>query len=406
MGNLIQIILAAIKAKITPIWTKIKLFTNWNFLKTRVFTKIRQWFVQLFGIKPKDKKDYYSVGRWLISRKLCISVAILLGVLGLYYLVFVNPPSIFISAEDGFKTYSYDSIPLRFADGKVRIKAKSGYVAFEGDVTSGEVKGKGTLYRQNGSKVYEGDFSGNRFNGKGTRYFPDEQVQYIGEFEDNLYCGNGKLFRANGNLEYEGEFLSGLKNGAGVLYDYVGNPIFTGNFSMDALIYSEFLGINSGDVFKLYTGSRNIYMDDKYLAVHLKDIDCMYYGFVDSDTLSGEVAVEGLYVLHDYLKYNGIDYNNVFQIQDVLGEAKYQGNTYLLMPEAVTVFLLKQKGAVFNGDPDVRLRRTMDDVISVESFDRSYSSYIYSFVKDGIRYTFFCNDRSGGFYSYLIELDR
>lgn len=404
MGNLIQILLASIKAKITPIWTKIKLFTNWNFLKTRVFTKIRQGFILLFGIKPKDKSDYFGVGRWLISKKLCFSIAIVLGLLSLYYLVFVNPPSIFLSASDGIKTYSYNSLPLRFKDGTVRIKAKSGYVAYEGEVKSGEVVGKGTLFDKNGKRVYEGAFSGNKFNGKGILFYPDEQIHYSGEFTDNLFNGSGKLYRENGSLEYDGEFFSGMKNGEGILFDKVGNQIFTGNFSMDSLMYTDLLGISTGNVFEQYTGSREVYMDDRYMAVNLKDIDCLFYGYMDSNTLSGEVPVEGLYVLDTQIKYNGTSYDNIFNLQDAWDAPVYQGNTYILMPEAVVISLMNQKGVAFTGDPDCRCTRTLDDVITVDSFNSNYSVYIYSFVNDGIRYTFFCKDKSGSFYTYLMEL--
>ena len=50
MGNLFQVLINALKAKIIPIWTRIKLWTNISFIRTKVFTKIRILFSELFNI--------------------------------------------------------------------------------------------------------------------------------------------------------------------------------------------------------------------------------------------------------------------------------------------------------------------------------------------------------------------
>lgn len=403
MKNLFQVLLSSIKAKITPIWTKIKLFTNWNFLKTRVFTKIRQLFTNLFSIKPKTKNDYYTIGRWMIGKKLCLSIAIVLGLLGLYYLIFVNPPSFLISTTDGIKTYKYNSIPLRFASGKVRIKAQSGYIAYEGDVDSGKVTGKGTLTNSEGTTVYTGDFLDNKYNGTGILYYENGQLHYKGEFKDNIFNGVGSQYRENAIIEYEGDFVNGLRDGSGILYDSTGTQVYTGHFSKNELVYQDLLGINTGDVFKSYTGSRDVYLNDDYFVTHLKDIDAAFYGRLDSNTLSGEIPVEGIYVLKGSLNYNGKEYKNVYEAQEVFGTPEYEGNSYILLPEAVVIHLMNKQGFTFYGEPGGEYDYAFDDVIRVNSFDDDYAIYLYTYVNSGIRYSFFCNDRSGDFYAYLIE---
>ena len=70
--NLFRVLLASIKAKVTPFVTKVKMWTSWNFIRTRVITKIRDFLTSLLDVKPRHKKDYYSVFGWLVSRRLAM----------------------------------------------------------------------------------------------------------------------------------------------------------------------------------------------------------------------------------------------------------------------------------------------------------------------------------------------
>ena len=47
--------------------------------------------------------------------------------------------------------------------------------------------------------------------------------------------------------------------------------------------------------------------------------------------------------------------------------------------------------------------RSLDDVITVDSFDKSYEVYLYSFEKGGLRYDFVTMDPDGGFAFYSIN---
>ena len=182
MNDLFNVLISTIKAKITPLWTKLKYWTSWSYIHSRILTKARQLLSGLFSIKPRNKHDYFPILGFLVSRKLAFSVVIIVGLLCLYYLFFINPPSRLASGmEDGLRVYDYDSIPLRFVNDQVRIRAKSGYTAYEGAVERGYASGYGTLYSQDGQRVYEGQFAQNKYEGTGTLYYPSGQPRYFGE---------------------------------------------------------------------------------------------------------------------------------------------------------------------------------------------------------------------------------
>ena len=210
--NLFRVLLASAKAKITPFVTKVKMWTSWNFIRTRGISKIRDFFTALLDVRPRHKRDYYSVFGWLVSKRLAMAVLVVIGVLSIYYLYSIHSTLTSARAE-GIKTYDYDSVMLRFADEKVRIRGKSGYLAYEGDVKGGAVTGYGTLYNPAGTVVYQGNFDMNMYQGNGTRYYDSGILMYSGNFQENLFDGNGKLYRENGSLAYEGEFALGRVRG-------------------------------------------------------------------------------------------------------------------------------------------------------------------------------------------------
>ena len=403
LNSLFQGFINAIKAKITPIWTKIRLLFNPSYLKGEVLRRLIQYFRNLTDIRPKDKHDYYSVFGWLISKRLAFLIVITIGMLSAFYMTVVQPISVFSSSENGVKTYRYDSIPLRFTDGKVKILAKSEYVAYEGDVKAGAANGMGILYRKDGSVVYEGQFENSEFHGQGTSYFPNGQVQYVGAFQHNIYSGQGKLHRENGSLEYEGAFIDGKKEGAGILYDSGNNKTYVGNFIQGELLYSDFLGKSTAEANDIYLGDRVVYIDEEYFVVEMTDIDAVYYGMQAKENIQDEVVIEGVYVLKNALVHGGKELKNIAEIKAVMGESIYEGNTYVIMPEAVAIHIMNRSG---EGEfPEIigSWEYYFTDAVNVSDFDDGYILYIYTYVYDGMRYTFFCNDRSGEFSMYSIE---
>lgn len=403
MNSLFQGFINALKAKITPVWTKIRLLTSPSYLKGEVLRRMIQYFRELTDIRPKDKHDYYGLFGWLVSKRLAFLVVITIGMLSAFYITIVQPLSTFTSSENGIKTYDYDSIPLRFTEGSVKILAKSKYVAYEGQVKDGLANGMGILYRKDGSMVYEGQFENSEFHGTGTSYYPSGQVQYVGAFQHNIYSGEGKLYRENGTLEYQGSFLDGKKEGEGTLYDSGNNKVYVGNFSNGNLQYSDFLGKNTAEANSMYVGDKTIFTNEEYFVVEMSDIDALYYGMQNEENIQDEVVIEGVYVLKDTFAYGGKELENVAEIKQIMGETIYEGNTYVIMPEAVAVHIMNRTG---DGDfPNIigDFEYFLTDAVNVNDYDEGYTLYIYTFVQDGMRYTFFCNDRSGEFSMYSIE---
>lgn len=398
--NLLQVLITAFKARITPIVTKLRLWTSWSYIRTQVITRIRNFFTSILNVKPRHKKDYYEILGWLVSKRLAFAVLMAVGVLSIYYLSSINNIEKSVQTE-GVKTYSYNSILLRFASGKVRISGKSGYLAYEGEVDGGAVTGFGTLYNPQGIVVYQGNFDNNMYQGTGVRYYDDGTLCYTGEFTRNEFDGSGKLFRESGSLVYDGEFSLGKKEGKGILYDAGGNQIYSGSFSQDELLYSDLLGKTVSEVAQAYTGTRILYENDDDFAVVLEDIGAMYLGQDNSQRLSDEMTVEQVVVLKNSFLTGSTACTTIAELKQYFGKASYEGNSDVTMPEAVAINQLASGigGTVIEMD----ITSVYEDYIQVNDWNDSYVVYLYSFTRDGLVYTFVCEDRDGGFFFYTIE---
>lgn len=402
MRQLLTTLINAIKAKITPIWTKIKLYTSKTYLQTVFLSKIRSFFSRHFDLKPKDKKDYYSIGHWLVSKRFAFAAVIVIGVLSLFYIFVINPPAIFSSGEDAIPTYAYNSIPLRFTEGKVRIKAKSGYIAYEGSVDGGKATGFGTLFDKEGDTVYAGEFEKSKFNGLGKMYYPGDLLKYDGEFKENAFEGEGTLYRENGSVEYKGMFSKNLKNGEGKLYDESSSQVYTGNFSQDHLVYSDLLGKSSEEIAECYTGRNKVYMGGSTFAVSMKDIDAVYVGDSDQNNLDETVMVNQIYVLKDTFPIGKKDVDTISDLKAYFKETQYEGNSNVTLSEAVCINELSEKKDVFSGKVEMYTEEPFDDAVQIIGYDINYVLYLYSFEKDGLIYTFYCQDKNQGFSMYSI----
>lgn len=384
-----------------PIMTRFRLLRSSTSRSVFFKNAVVKFFTKHFSVKPRDKDDYFTVWKWLVSRRLVITLLIIIGVVSVYYVTTVNP--VFQRESDGIKSYSYNSVPLRFAKGKVKIKAKSGYVAYIGNVAKGQVKGDGTLYNKDGGLVYTGAFAQNQYNGNGTLYYPEGLVCYEGEFKDNQYNGTGTLYRRNGSKEYTGDFKNGMKDGEGILYNVGSNQVFSGNFSKDCIMYSDFLGKATQDITGMYTGERTIYQDDDWFAVSMNDIDAIYCAKKQEETLDQENMIESIYILSDTFLYRGHVYTGISEIEHAVENLSYDGNSYLTMPEAVAIKKIHSKRDSNFEDVEINTEEIYSDVITVNNYESDYYVYLYSFIDSGIQYTFFCADRYGNFDFYLME---
>lgn len=404
-NNLLSVLLATAKAKITPLVSKIRLWTSWNFIRTRLIAGIRNFFSSILNIKPRHKRDYYEVFGWLISRRLIFATMLVLGLVSIFYLFMLRQSFFVKEVNIGIPTYSYDSVFLRFSKGRVKIKGESGYLAYEGNVEKGRVNGFGTLYSPQGDVVYQGNFENNQYQGTGTSYYPGGIQTYVGNFEQNEYHGKGKLYRENGSLHYDGDFVRGVREGIGKLYDNGNNLIYQGSFQANEVLYSELLKKDVGQVGEYYAGDRQVYEAQEELVVLMEDIEAMYLAKSNNESLDDSNRIEKILVLKDTISYGSSTYSSIQDLEQLFEYKIYEGNSSVTLSEAIAI----NKKASLSDSPiqkvSLNTEETFTDYSLVESFDESYIVSIISFYKDGLIYTFVKDGDEQGFLFYTIETE-
>lgn len=327
-------------------------------------------------IVPCHEKDYYRVGRWLVSRKLAFRVAVVTCIACAALILSMMPEGLSQGAK-GYPTYRYDAFLLKFYSGKAEILAESGYTAYIGNIKKGAVQGKGTLYDEEGRTVYAGKFQNGKYHGKGT------------------------LYRKNGAKLYEGEFRKGKKSGEGVLFDGRDSEVFTGQFLNDGIFYETFAGAGTDEASEWYTGKLEMYSADDEICGYMKDIDAAYFGKSAEDEMEGGWTITGLYVLKDFLLTAEGKVQDKKGLDKWFGKAEYAGDTCLELPEVIVCNLLDMKKA-----PALQTENLMKDVLEVTSWDEQWETSVRSYTKDGFRYTFFGTGEDGKFNFYLIEEEK
>lgn len=400
-GRILDALISTLRGKIMAFVNLIRRWTSPTYLQSTFVAKIRAFFSKNFTIKPRDKKDYFTIFIWLVSKRLVFMICIVAGVYGIYYLTAVNP--LIKLNPDGIRTYSYSSIPLRYTTGEVNIKAKSGYIAYTGHVQKGRVIGEGTLFDRDGCVIYDGEFDNNMYNGEGMLYYDNESLRYVGEFADNIFNGKGRLFRKNGSCEYEGEFINGEKHGVGTLFGNNNKMIYNGNFAYDQVMYTDFVGKSTQEVSGMYAGNTNIYSDENDFVVSMSDIDAVYMGDSSITSLDSSMKVDGIYVLKNYFCFQGKKYTSISELKNILDDIEYEGNSNILLAEAVCINEICNTRESLFENVELSTEAVYDDVFKVNDFGSDESIYLYSFSSEGLQYTFFCADKYGRFDFYLIE---
>ena len=404
MNNLLSVLLSTLKARITPIWTKLKYWTSWNFIRSKILTRIRVALTSIFQVKPRDKNDYYSVLGYLVSRRLARAVVVVMGILCLCYFLWVKPiANMADSMHTGDKVYSYNSFFLRFTEGPVKIKAKSGYVAYDGNVEKGYVTGQGRLFDETGGLVYTGNFENIEYSGQGTLYYPIGQIKYEGEFQKNAFNGAGTLYRENGTKQYEGAFAEGVYEGEGTLYNPSEVAVFHGNFHHGELLYAQLLQKTPSEIAEYYTGTMLLYQKDTESVVFLEDIDAFYATTTEHNSMESEDKVGSIYVGKKEFVYGDRKMTSIQEICEVLGQPVFEGNSYVTFPEAVGIRVLKEKGMEIPVEIQMETSQIFDEVSTVDSYTEDALVYLYVFEADDITYTFFTADRAGDFFLYQLE---
>lgn len=407
-NNIFSALLNSIKARFTPFITRIRMFFTWSFLQARIVSRIRIFFQSIFNVKPRHKKDYYTFGRWMVSKRLCFAIVIVSGTLALIYIYFAHINQYIQTQDHSIKTYSYNSVLLKFAKGTVRIKGKSGYLAYEGDVKSGACEGPGKLFNPQGTMVYDGNFLNSKYEELGRRYYDDGTLWYNGNFHENLFSGEGKLYRKNASLEYTGEFLMNMKEGEGTLYDDSHNTLFSGRFTHDEIMYSDLLGKTASEMAEAYRGKMTMYGTSEERVRYMPDIDALTVEYGDPESVDAEYSVDMVYVLKDEFRVGNGIINSVTGLTQVLGTPTYEGTGRAILGELLAINKLNEKSdaVVLNGPAEIELNKVYTEYEEVESYQQDYEVYLHSYLRDGLIYTFVGEQGSDNFaFYYIIRQD-
>ena len=423
------------KALITVVTTKltrplvcIRRFTSPQYVMGWVVQKFRDLVGGLLDFRPRHNKDYDTFGRWMVSRRLVNAILIPGGIICLLYLFWLRP----IGAEgEGvqIKTYRYSAIPLRLARGRVRILAKKGFIAYEGEVSKGYVCGEGILYGEDGQVIYEGEFDRNRYHGTGTLYFDSGRIKYSGSFADNrfegegvqywengaklyegsfsgnLFEGNGMQYRESGVKLYEGGFSQGMKDGEGALYNASGNMVFSGRFHLDDIVYAQLLGRTAQDIQELYAGEQIVYRNGQAdeNAVWLREIDALCFAKDNETSLSDSLKYDMVCVTKDAFGYGGKILHTIEELTEAVGPPVYEGNSYVTFPEAVAIDILQKRGKAMGIKTGIEMMSVFDEVNMVGAYAADAVVYLHAYWIGEKTYTFVSEGKTGAFFLYEIE---
>lgn len=365
--------------------------------------KAKETVKKLLDLRPENEDDYYSIGGFLVSRKLAFVLALAVAVIcALFAASFI--PDIAKEETGVYRVYKYNSVGLKFISDKVRILGKSGYMAYTGDVDKGEVTGEGTLYSPDGHVVYSGSFDNNMYNGSGKRYYDNSRLWYEGSFKDNHFDGEGTMYREDGTIWYSGDFSQDNMEGEGQLYGKSGQPVYKGTFIRNDILFKELLGKSTSEVSGMYTGENVVYESSTDYCVCMKDINALYFGNTGENRLDEEVKVSGVYVLSDSISFDSERAGDIKAVKKVLGAPLYEGNTALsIKDKAALLEACKRQKDVLYGKPDMAVKAVFDDVYEISDTGEEYLVYMYVFEREDTVYTFFCKDRNEGFAFYMIS---
>ncbi len=408
MGSeLFTVLISTIKSRFASIVSKLRLWTSWNFIRTRIIGGIRDFFLKLLDVKPKSRDDYYTIFGWMVSKKLAYAIIVIIGVLSIWYIGVSTKIFSSIGSAEGLRTYNYNSLLLRFAKNKVRIRGKSGYIAYIGDVDKGYVTGQGDLYSPDNVLVYSGSFEKNKYEGAGNQYFGNGVMHYTGSFHENFYEGQGRLFREDGTLEYEGQFSNGLKEGEGKLFDGGANALYEGSFSSDSIVYSELIGKDAPEIREKYFGKQILYESgenlDEGTSMLLKDIGCICSLISDGSAADDTEKTEAVYVLSNEFRSGSAKADDIDGLKKIFGNPVYEGNSDVIFPEAMAINTLNEKKLTLSGKVHTDTTENFSDDYFINSYDRDYKVYIYSFQKGDLMYSFVTGEPGGSFQFYSIS---
>lgn len=368
-------------------------------------------YIKNFLTPPTSLNGYYTIGKFMIAKKLVKVVFLILSILSAIYLIVVLPEKIdsWLSNKGSNKIYTKycTSRSLKKYSGFAKVMSKKSKAQYIGDVVNGVAKGKGTLYDKNGKVVYYGDFVNNEYFGKGNLYYKNGKVKYVGALQNNKYNGSGKLYCDNGKINYDGGFIQNLKSGKGTLYNDVGNEIFEGNFFNDKPAIETFIGRKIGNVKKSFLENEILYTYNNAVCLIYKNLGVMLFSENKDNSLNNEGVINKIYILDNKYFFDGpkLKRDELDKMYDNLkGVKAYTGYTKVLFSEMSVLDYLKKSGAVgCENLPDYGFENKYEDVWETKNYNSNDKLYMQSYEYNNLEYTFYFNYKDEKYIFYSIE---
>lgn len=398
----LKTITAGIKGRFYQLTYRVRKYFNPRYLARLFNNKIKRLLLVLFDYTPKDASDYYSFGRWLVSKKLAILLVLVVGMFSTMYLLnFIPaiPSGGQVVARSDLSSYRYNDIRLRGFTGKAQLLGRGGRVYYQGELKSGKATGAGTLYNWEGSMVYTGSFDNNLYHGQGRMYYPDGGVCYQGEFTNNLYHGQGVGYDESGVKRYEGAFAQGLYEGEGTLYSSAGSPVYRGPHHQGAVDVLQFLGVENTLLGQSFVGAKRVYVERFSTTAVFTDLSVVYEVAAPLDGTTPTVS--RLYAT-DPAQIGAETAQTSAELRQRFGAPLYYGDTTLNTAEYCVLEELERTGRQdFAGVYQYTSRRSGGELYTME-VEQPQEIYLESYSDQEYLYTFYFADRQGAYCFYSV----
>ena len=103
--NLRNILIYALRGRILPFFTRLRMLLNPTFLIGRIAEKIRHFMRVLLDVRPRSKDDYYPMARWLVSKRLAYAIVIIVGIICTIYILSSRTALFPGRTDSNIKTY-------------------------------------------------------------------------------------------------------------------------------------------------------------------------------------------------------------------------------------------------------------------------------------------------------------
>ena len=361
--------------------------------------------------KPKSLKEYYSIGRFMISKRLGNILFTLAVLLSIWFIITNFIPNLRLKRKESAlgpnveaKSYFYDAHKLKNYNGMVRVFSKKSKALFEGSLTNGIANGPGVLYDKNGIVIFRGNFENNRFNGEGTTYYADGTPHYIGEFLDNIYSGSGELRSKNGQPHYIGSFIAGLKNGRGTLYNDSGNAIFDGMFTNDMPNLSSYIGASIANISNVFLGEKLLYNSDNKIMISYPEVDCILVADKKQNSVDEVGTVRKIFIMAPSYYPGTSAEDNRLDLGNTLPHNFLNGLTNVCDEEMSVIDVMRQKGIrSFKGYKSIEKEAITDEAFNLKESMSDDEFYISKYRINGFIYTFYFTKLDGPYVFYSIE---